>query len=166
MIEKIISGGQTGADQGGLEAGKILGIPTGGWAPMNWMTENGPQKELLESLGLRNSMRPYSTRTGWNVREGDATVIFGDVREPGSRLTLLKPFNENTGALTEAFRSVIYNCTTSSAFIRPVLVTEILTSVLSPLLIFSDDNLASEYSNFPYVNPYPNGYIGSFFMYL
>ena len=29
----IVSGGQTGADQGGLEAAKEAGIRTGGWAP-------------------------------------------------------------------------------------------------------------------------------------
>jgi hypothetical protein len=36
---KIISGGQTGADQGGLEGARLLGIQTGGTAPYNWMTD-------------------------------------------------------------------------------------------------------------------------------
>ena len=33
MIEKIISGGQTGADQGALDIAIELGIPHGGWIP-------------------------------------------------------------------------------------------------------------------------------------
>ena len=36
---KIISGGQTGADMGGLLAAKDLGIRTGGWMPKGWLTE-------------------------------------------------------------------------------------------------------------------------------
>lgn len=46
MIEKIVSGGQTGADQGGLEAAEELGIPTGGWAPAGYYTEQGKHKTL------------------------------------------------------------------------------------------------------------------------
>lgn len=41
-LRKIISGGQTGADQGGLRAGRLLHLETGGTAPHNWMTEQGP----------------------------------------------------------------------------------------------------------------------------
>lgn len=33
MVTKIISGGQTGADMGGLLAGELLHIPTGGTCP-------------------------------------------------------------------------------------------------------------------------------------
>jgi hypothetical protein len=40
MIEKLISGGQTGADRAGLEAAKALGIATGGTAPKGWRIEN------------------------------------------------------------------------------------------------------------------------------
>jgi hypothetical protein len=35
----IISGGQTGADQGGLFAAEILKIKTGGYAPKGYRTE-------------------------------------------------------------------------------------------------------------------------------
>lgn len=38
---KIISGGQTGADQGALQAAHSLNIPTGGYAPFNYNTELG-----------------------------------------------------------------------------------------------------------------------------
>jgi hypothetical protein len=33
MLERVISGGQTGADQAGLAAAKRLGVPTGGFMP-------------------------------------------------------------------------------------------------------------------------------------
>src|SRR5262249_6057013 len=41
MIGKVISGGQTGVDQVALRAAKACGIPTGGWAPKGWRTEDG-----------------------------------------------------------------------------------------------------------------------------
>ena len=84
MIVKIISGGQTGADQGGLAAGKELGLATGGWAPVGWLTENGPQEELLKSYGLQEWSRPgYAARTAANVTHSDKTVWFGLTGSPG-----------------------------------------------------------------------------------
>lgn len=91
MVDKIISGGQTGADQGGLEAGKALGITTGGTAPYNWITEKGPARELLQSYGLvagPHDPRIYPYRTRRNVYDSDATLIFGVSTEPGTRLTI------------------------------------------------------------------------------
>ncbi len=91
MLRKIISGGQTGADQGGLEAGRELGIETGGTAPFNWMTELGSQKGRLDSYGLTQGpydSRTYPKRTELNVKNSDGTVIFGDITSPGSKLTI------------------------------------------------------------------------------
>ena len=90
-IEKIISGGQTGADQGGLEAGKALGLMTGGTAPPRFITEVGSCKRLLESFGLvegKRDPRIYPLRTEANVFNSDGTVVFGVVSSAGSRLTL------------------------------------------------------------------------------
>ena len=36
---KIVSGGQTGVDQGALEAAAQLGLEFGGWAPARWLAE-------------------------------------------------------------------------------------------------------------------------------
>jgi len=91
MLKKIISGGQTGADQGGLEIGKELVIQTGGTAPWNWMTAEGPREELLKSYGLvagPYDERIYPKRTKENVRNSHGTVIFGNVSSPGCRLTI------------------------------------------------------------------------------
>lgn len=113
MVEKIISGGQTGADQGGLEAGRKLGLKTGGTAPMGWRTETGPQPNLLRSFGLVEAGVPgYPFRTKMNILNSDATVIFGDTKEPGSKLTenlclkLKKPcFIITTGGLDYLLRT-------------------------------------------------------------
>ncbi len=39
MIKKIISGGQTGADQAALDSANKLDMPHGGWIPKGRITE-------------------------------------------------------------------------------------------------------------------------------
>ena len=41
LPEKVISGGQTGADQAGLVAAARFAIPTGGWMPHGFETAEG-----------------------------------------------------------------------------------------------------------------------------
>ncbi len=73
MIKKIISGGQTGADQAALDAAIKLDIPHGGWIPRGRLTENGP---LPEKYGLRETRSSsYPERTEKNVQQADGTVI-------------------------------------------------------------------------------------------
>lgn len=91
MVTKIISGGQTGADQAGLFAARMLDIPTGGWAEKRWTTELGPQEALLRSFNLEPCMWPgYGPRTARNVAGSDGTVIFGKLGSAGSQLTMWK----------------------------------------------------------------------------
>lgn len=86
LVDLIISGGNTGADQGGLFAAKELGIPTGGYAPKGWKTEAGAAPWLAD-YGLMESESPdYVDRTKDNVRMADATIIFG-MRSVGSNKT-------------------------------------------------------------------------------
>ena len=90
MLKKIISGGQTGADRGGLEAGKELGLETGGTAPYNWMTALGSAKGLLEGYGLvagPYDPKTWPKRTWRNVLDSDGTIVFGDFYSPGTKLT-------------------------------------------------------------------------------
>lgn len=87
--EKIISGGQTGADMGGLLAGQDLGIKTGGWAPKGWKTESGPNLDLFRVFKLcQATSDSYKYRTKLNVMDSHVTAIFGDIKSPGSQLTL------------------------------------------------------------------------------
>ena len=74
MIEKIISGGQTGADQAALDAAIKLGIPHGGWIPKGRITENGslPQdKYNLKEMPTES----YPERTVKNIQDADGTLI-------------------------------------------------------------------------------------------
>lgn len=74
MIAKIISGGQTGADRGGLDAAITLGVKHGGWCPKGRKAEDGvvPAKyELMESKSA-----DYAVRTEANVIDSHCTVVF------------------------------------------------------------------------------------------
>ncbi|MCG6930713.1 MAG: putative molybdenum carrier protein [Desulfofustis sp.] len=73
MLKKIISGGQTGADQGALDAARDCGFPYGGALPAGRKTERGmlPQVYVMEVL---ESDR-YEDRTRRNVVDGDGTLI-------------------------------------------------------------------------------------------
>jgi len=93
MIIKIISGGQTGADRGGLEAAKILGIQTGGFCPKGFLTENGADISLKDFGLIELETSDYESRAIKNVATADGTVIFGNTDingnliSPGSKLT-------------------------------------------------------------------------------
>lgn len=88
ILEKVISGGQTGVDQIGLKTARLTGIETGGTAPLGFKTELGPEPKLIE-YGLTQSNSPdYPPRTEDNVKDSDGTVIFGDMNTPGCKLTL------------------------------------------------------------------------------
>lgn len=73
MIEKIVSGGQTGADQAGLDLAIELGIPHGGWVPKGRKTEAGrlPDKYRLKET----TSTSYPQRTLMNVIDSDGTII-------------------------------------------------------------------------------------------
>lgn len=83
----IVSGGQSGADQGVLMAAKALGIRTGGYAPKGWRTEYGPAPWLADYGLVEHVSSHYPPRTGANIKLADATVIFGRP-SPGSSKTL------------------------------------------------------------------------------
>jgi hypothetical protein len=87
-VQRIISGGQTGADQGGLAAGVTLDLATGGMAPRGWKTEAGPAPWLAD-LGLEEHVSyQYPPRTLANVRDSDGTLLVGNPSSRGSKLTL------------------------------------------------------------------------------
>jgi hypothetical protein len=88
-LVKVVSGGQTGADQGGLEAALRAGLATGGWAPRDFLTEDGPQPELAARYGMQACNGGYEERTFRNVEDSDATVIFArNIDSDGSKFTL------------------------------------------------------------------------------
>jgi hypothetical protein len=94
-LQKIISGGQTGADIAGLKFAKQIGIPTGGSAPQNYLTESGPMPELKTQYGLNEIQGDYSDRTLQNIKDSDGTVIFAEKMSDGSVLTIQFCINLN-----------------------------------------------------------------------
>lgn len=113
-VKKIISGGQTGADLAGLQAAQSLGIQTGGTAPKGYRTEIGPNPELHTLYGLVESPSTnYLHRTAENIRNSDATVIFGNTMSPGSRQTINIAASQNKPLIInptpEALREFLIN---------------------------------------------------------
>ncbi len=80
-LRQIVSGGQTGAHRGGLEAAIALGIPHGGWCPKDRRAEDG---RIPARFRLRETPSPdYETRTERNVAGSDGTVVFSVGRPAG-----------------------------------------------------------------------------------
>jgi len=73
MIQKIISGGQTGVDRAALDAAIRLAIPHGGWIPQGRLTEDGPLPSGYQLQETRSNS--YADRTEKNVMAADATLI-------------------------------------------------------------------------------------------
>jgi Circularly permutated YpsA SLOG family len=73
MLEKIVSGGQTGVDRGALDAALAASFPCGGWCPLGRKAEDGaiPQRYPLNEM----SVPGYRTRTRQNVLDSDGTLI-------------------------------------------------------------------------------------------
>ena len=80
----MISGGQTGVDRAALDAAMSLNIPVGGWCPKGRRAEDGP---IPDSYPLTETKcNKYRTRTRWNVRDSDATLILCEGEPTGGTL--------------------------------------------------------------------------------
>jgi hypothetical protein len=72
-LEKIISGGQTGADRAALDAALEAGFPCGGFCPKGRLAEDGV---IDGRYPLEEIDGGYAQRTLLNVQAADATVVF------------------------------------------------------------------------------------------
>lgn len=72
---KIVSGAQTGVDQGALHAAIDLGLEWGGWVPKGWRTENGTVGALFRPKMHEHASANYLGRTRRNVVDSHATLI-------------------------------------------------------------------------------------------
>ncbi len=93
MLEKIISGGQRGADRAGLEAARALGLKTGGVAPRGWRVrlpdgQDAADPDLADFGLVPHATSSYPARTRLNVERSDGTVWFGYELAPGGKLTI------------------------------------------------------------------------------
>ena len=74
-ILKIISGGQTGADQGALEAAVYCDIPYGGWIPKGRKAEKGLKVPAEYDHLVEMTTGDDLARTEANVVDSDATLV-------------------------------------------------------------------------------------------
>jgi len=94
QLRKIVSGGQTGVDRAALDAAIQAGIETGGWCPKGRRALDGPIPDRYPMQETRGSS--YRTRTRWNVRDSDATLIVCQ-GEPSGGTALTVTFCEQLG---------------------------------------------------------------------
>ena len=94
MIEKIISGGQTGVDRAALDSAIALRIPHGGWCPAGRKAEDGRLDDRYRLVELDSN--EYADRTRKNVEDSDGTLVLNrGALEGGTALTVT--FAENAG---------------------------------------------------------------------
>jgi len=80
-LREVISGGQTGVDQGALRAARDCGLEIGGWCPPGRVCEAGvipaefPLKETPQDRSPDAPGVPRSQRTEWNVRDSEGTLV-------------------------------------------------------------------------------------------
>ena len=77
MLQKIVSGGQTGVDRAALDAAlaaaDATGVAVGGWCPRGRKAEDGA---IPETYPLQETpSADYRERTEWNVRDSDGTLV-------------------------------------------------------------------------------------------
>src|SRR5262245_12256199 len=97
MLEKIISGGQTGVDRAALDVAILRGIPHGGYCPMGRLAEDGPipaHYHLTELLS-----KEYPVRTRENVLAGDGTLILHRGRPRGGTAYTIEVAQERSKPL-------------------------------------------------------------------
>ncbi len=88
VVEKIVSGGQTGADRAALDVALELGLAVAGWVPKDRQAEDGSIAARYPNLRETESTEP-EVRTERNVRDSDATLLLSHgALEGGSALTL------------------------------------------------------------------------------
>lgn len=83
-IRKIVSGGQSGADQAALDGAIVKGFPYGGWLPKGRKTENGPLPQRYKMSEMETG--DYRKRTEKNVIDSDGTLIISHGELTGGSL--------------------------------------------------------------------------------
>jgi len=84
VLQKMVSGGQTGVDRAALDTARALGLRSGGWCPRGRIAEDGRLR--LRYCLVETPSQDYGQRTEWNVRDSDATLIINRGRLDGGTL--------------------------------------------------------------------------------
>lgn len=91
IIEKVISGGQNGADIAGVVTAKMFDIPTGGCLPNGWVTLSGSRPNYESEFGMtQHTSSKYPPRTYLNAKESDGTLRFASNFSSAGEICTLK----------------------------------------------------------------------------
>ena len=94
MIEKLVAGGQTGADRAALDVAIEMGLPHGGWVPKGRLAEDGPVPDKYHLQEMRTTS--YPKRTEQNILDSDGTLIVSHGKlTGGSQLTMSMAYKHN-----------------------------------------------------------------------
>ena len=87
MLNKIVSGGQTGVDRAALDVGLALGLAVGGGCPRGRRAEDG---RIPDRYPLTETPEPdYEVRTRRNSEDADGTLILNrGTLDGGTALTV------------------------------------------------------------------------------
>jgi hypothetical protein len=88
MLEKIVSGGETGASQAGWRAAQAGGIAAGGWMRKGFLTDDGCRPEFADHCAAAEL--PTASALACieaNVTSSDGTVWFGRTTTPAAHAT-------------------------------------------------------------------------------
>lgn len=95
MIEKLVSGGLSGAERTAMDFASAHGIPHGGWCPRARAGEDG---YIQKRYNLKETPSSgYLQRTEWNVRGSEGTVIFSVGDELTGASARVKEFTQAYG---------------------------------------------------------------------
>jgi hypothetical protein len=82
MLEKIVTGGQTGVEQAAWAAARRAGIATGGYMPRGFANEDGPSPRLGALYGAVEFPMDEARRIRANLRRAEALLWLGDALSP------------------------------------------------------------------------------------
>lgn len=116
---RVISGGQTGADQAALFAARACGLATGGWAPKDYLTSDGLAPWQKEFGVKEMSTRNYVARSIRNVQESDATVAFRTHTSTGTDKTIGYVLTKKWQVVTDL----------SKSYYKPMFIVNDISSV-------------------------------------
>jgi hypothetical protein len=103
MIEKVVTGGESGVEQAAWLAARRAGVATGGYMPRGYATEDGPAPRvgalhdaiefpLSEAQRLRANLRRVDALLWFgDPLSGEAKAVFEACRELGKPFTSAQP---------------------------------------------------------------------------
>jgi hypothetical protein len=89
MLDKIITGRRTGAEQAALRVASAFGIAHDAGTPLGLLTEEGTQRESSEYEGAPDlTADEDASRIEQSVRDSDATLWFGETTTANAQVTV------------------------------------------------------------------------------